>query len=125
MKGIEASFEVEIPGGSTVQLNLLQHEGIKSRNLNMKAKLLTCPQNFADKHGLDKHGLTEACPEGQHRCMQPSAPLSIILGGDLGHIFPKIVESYEDTYGYLALYNCQLSGRLIAMGNQTYPYSAK
>ena len=57
--------------------------------------------------------------------MQPSALLSIILGGDLGHIFPKIVESYEDTYGYLALYNCQLSGRLIAMGNRTYPYSAK
>ena len=69
VKGIEASFEVEIPGGSTVQLNLLQHEGLKTRNMPIKAKLLTCPQNFADKHGLDKHGLTEACPEGQHRCM--------------------------------------------------------
>ena len=49
VKGIEASFEVESLGG-TVQLNLLQHEGLKARNLNMKAKLLTCPQNFADKH---------------------------------------------------------------------------
>ena len=67
VKGIEASFEVEIPGGSTVQLNLLQHEGLKTRNIPIKAKLLTCPQNFADKHGLEKYGLTEACPEGQHR----------------------------------------------------------
>ena len=124
VKGIEASFEVESLGG-TVQLNLLQHEGLKARNLNMKAKLLTCPQNFADKHWLEKHGLTETYPEGQHRYMQPSAPLSIILGGDLGHIHPILKDYFKDQHGYLSLYQDCLSGRTIAMGNCIYPYSAK
>ena len=42
VKGIEASFEVEIPGGGTVQLNLLQHRALESRSMCVKPKLSTC-----------------------------------------------------------------------------------
>ena len=56
VKGIETSFEVELPGGSTVQLNLLQHESLKTRNMPIKEKnyllaLKTLPINT--DFGLD------------------------------------------------------------------------
>ena len=50
VNGIETGFEIEIPEGNTAQLNKLQHKCLKARYLNTKAKLLTCPQNFAEKH---------------------------------------------------------------------------
>ena len=89
----------------------------------IKAKLLTCPQNITDKHGLENHGLTEACPEGQHRCVQQSAPLSIILGVDVGHVHPILQDSFKDQHRYLSLYQDRLSGAKLVAGNCTYPYS--
>ena len=100
VKGIEASFEVEVQGGNTVQLNLISHHGMEARQLQTKPKLLTCSSSFADKHQLQQTGLTETCPKGQHRYMQPHAQLNITLGVDLGHIQPKLVDSFHDTHGY-------------------------
>ena len=125
MKAIEASFEVELPGGKTVQLNLMQHKGLKTMNMPIKAKLITCPENFADKHSLENHGLTETCPNGQHRCVQQSAPLSIILGADVGHVHPILQDSFEDQHGYLSLYQDRLSGAKLVAGNCRYPYSVQ
>ena len=55
--------------------------------------------------------------------MQPQAQLSIILWVNLGHIHPKLVESFEDEHGYLSLYACNLSGSLLTIGNRTWPFS--
>ena len=57
--------------------------------------------------------------------MQQSAPLSIILGGDLGHVYPILQDSFEDQHGYLSLYQDRLSGAKLVAGNRTYPYSVQ
>ena len=59
---IEAAFQVAIPDGEAVQLTLLQHRGLKTRNMKLKAKLLTCPAKVAQANNLKERGLTEACP---------------------------------------------------------------
>ena len=101
--GVEAVFEVAVPGGGRVQPNLLKHMGLEKRTMGLKPKLLTCPVEFADKYSLPNKGLTESCPQGQHRHMRNSSQLSIILRVDIGHIAPEMVETYEDSHGYLAL----------------------
>ena len=115
----------EIPWGGTVQLNLLQHRGLESRSMCVKPKLLTCSSSFTDEHQLQQNGLSETCPEGLNRYLLAPRPLMVVLGIYVGHIHPVIVEPYEDTHGYLALYKCHLSGCLIAMKNFTSPYSPK
>ena len=50
--GVEAAFDVLIPGGETVTLRLLQHTGMELRDLKLKSKLLTCPVSEARKYNL-------------------------------------------------------------------------
>ena len=72
--GVEATFDVAIPGTNTlVQLSLLQHEGLQLRNMKLKAKLLTCSKQFTVKHDLVKQGLTELCSTNQH-CHKGKGP---------------------------------------------------
>ena len=47
--GVEAAFDVLIPGGETVTLRLLQHTGMELRDLKLKNKLLTYSQSFAER----------------------------------------------------------------------------
>ena len=86
--GIEAAFQVAIPDGEVIQLSLLQHMGLQTRNMTLKPKVLTCSAQFAQKHDLKEHGLTEACSRGQHCHMRSQARLSIILGMDMLHWAP-------------------------------------
>ena len=50
--GIEAAFQVAIPDGKVIQLSLLQHMGLQTRNMMLKPKLWTCAAAFAQKHDL-------------------------------------------------------------------------
>ena len=119
--GIEAAFQVAIPDGEVIQLNLLQHTGLQTRNMKLKSKLLTCSSAFSKKHDLGFapcHVKTEACH------MSAPARLSIILGMDVMHLGPTLVDKFQDRHGFLALYACKLSNSLIPMGNCQFPYSA-
>ena len=92
--------------------------------MGLKPKLMTCSKQFVDKYQLQYKGLTEPCPGGQHKHLKPQAQLSIILGVDVMHIAPKLVKSFEDKHGYLALYACGLSDSLVVMGIRKYPLSS-
>ena len=48
--GLEAAFQVIVPGGETVTLRLLQHTGLELRALKLKCKVLTCSEEFANKY---------------------------------------------------------------------------
>ena len=41
VNGLEAGFMVQVPGGETVTLRLLQHSGLELRAHQLKSKLLT------------------------------------------------------------------------------------
>ena len=92
--GVKAAFQVAVPGGEMVTLRLLQHTGLEMRQMKLKSNLLTCSENFANKYGLKRAGLSEPCSNGQHCLMRPKAKLSIILGMDLHHVQPKLVENF-------------------------------
>ena len=123
MHGIEATYQVAIPDGKVIQLILLQHIWLETRNMKLKPKLLTCAAAFAQKHDLGRKGLTEACPRSQDCHMRPQARLSVILGMDVMHVTPQLIEEFRDRHGFLALYACTLSNSLITMSNRQYPYT--
>ena len=47
--GVEAIFQVAVPGGEMVNLRLLQHSGLENRKMKLKPKLVTCSAEFAEK----------------------------------------------------------------------------
>ena len=55
--------------------------------------------------------------------MQPKARLSVILGMDIHQVQPKLIEEFSDTHGFMVLYACSLSSKLILCGNRVYPYT--
>ena len=52
--GLEAPFQLQIPGGEAVTLCLLQHSGLELRALKFKSKILTCSEKFANKYNLER-----------------------------------------------------------------------
>ena len=65
----------------------------------------------------------ERCSHGQSCLKKPPAKLSLILGMDLHHIAPKLVEQFSDKYGFMSVYACSLSQKLIMAGNRMFPYT--
>ena len=55
--------------------------------------------------------------------MQPKARLSVILGMDIHHVRPKLIEEFSDQHGFVSLFACSLSSKLILCGNRVYPYT--
>ena len=118
--GLEAAFQVQVPGGETVTLRLLQHSGLELRAHKLKSKLLTCSEKFASKYNLER---AEPCSNGQSCLKKTPAKLSLILGMDLHHVAPKLVEQFSDKYGFMSVYTCSLSQKLITAGNRMFPYT--
>ena len=65
----------------------------------------------------------EPCSNGQSRVKKPPAKLSLIVGMDLHHVQLKLVEQLKDSHGFMAVYACSLSQKLITEGNRMYPYN--
>ena len=72
--GLEAAFQVVVPGGETVTLRLLQHTGLEFQALKLKSKILTFSKEFANKYDLER---IEPCANGQLCLMKPPAKLSL------------------------------------------------
>ena len=120
--GLEAAFQVQVPEGETVTLRLLQHAGLELRGHKLKSKILTCSTKFASKYNLER---AEPCFNGQSCLKKTPAKLSLILGQDLHHVAPQLVEKFSDKYGSMSIYTCSLSQKLITAGNRMYPYTEK
>ena len=121
--GVEAVFQVAVPGGETVNLRLLQHSGLENRQMKLKPKLVTCSAEFANKYDLKQTKLSEPCSSGQYCVRQPKRRLSVVLGMDIFNIRPKLIDEYSDMHGCMSLYACPLSAKLILCGNRIYPYT--
>ena len=118
--GLEAAFQVQVPGGECVTLRMLQHSGLELRAHKLKSKILTCSKEFASKYNLDE---AEPCAYGQSCLKKPPAKLSLILGQDLHHVAPRLVEQFIDKHGCMSVYACSLSQKLITAGNRMFPYT--
>ena len=86
----------------------------------VKKKILTCSEKFAKKYNLER---AEPCSNGQSCLKKPPAKLSLILGMDLHHVQPKLMEQFYDNPGFMAVNACSLSQKLITAGNRRYPYN--
>ena len=51
--------------------------------------------------------------------------LSLVLGLDLAHIGPVLVDTFSKKHGYIAVLDCPLKGGLLASGNRTWPLTKK
>ena len=118
--GLEAAFQVQVPGGECVTLRMLQHSGLEIRAHKLKSKILTCSREFASKYNLEE---AEPCAQGQSCLKKPPAKLSLILGQDLHHIAPRLVEQFRDEHGCMSVYACSLSQKLLTAGNRIFPYT--
>lgn len=126
-QGQESSFVIEAggEGGQVLQVDLLRHEGLLRRKMKIRSKLLTVGRDFALKHRLQAHGLIPAetgdVLEGNRVAIIPGAPLTVILGQDLFHLQPVVVDSYVDEHGRVDLLHCPLQDKLILCGNRSWP----
>ena len=107
-------------GGETVTLRLLQHSGLEIQTLKLKSKILTCREKLANKYNLER---AEPCSNGQSCLKKPLDKLSLILGMDLHHVQPKLVEQFYESHGFMAVHACSLSQKPLTAGNRMYPYN--
>ena len=49
--------------------------------------------------------------------------LQVVIGMDLAHLGPHVISSYRDEHGFVQVYSCPFSGRLVAAGNRQFPLS--
>ena len=54
LHGLEAAFQVIVPGGDRVNLHLLHHPGLQLQALKLKSKILTSSEEFANKYNLER-----------------------------------------------------------------------
>ena len=66
-------------------------------------------------------------PTNPHNSMYTRQPhrLMLVVGVDLIHLFPQLLDSYHDEHGVVQLHHCFFSGRTVACGNRTYPLAPK
>ena len=110
--GLDAGFVIIVASGERMKINLLCHKGLGRRDITLRPKLLTGSKEFAMKNKLLHQGLTDTCAEdrSKHQFIRPTAKLSIVLSLDLGHLSPKLIDTYQDFYGYLSIFECILDG---------------
>ena len=110
--GLEAAFQVVVPGGETVTLRHLQHTGMELQVLKLKSKILTSSKEFANTYDLER---AESCTMDSQ--VESNSRM------DVHHVQPKLVEKFSDKHGFLGLYACFLTNTLITCGNRIFPYS--
>ena len=122
-QGVMSSFIVEMANGQRLQVDLLKHTGLQTRAMKLRPKLLTVGNQFARKHQLKKHGLTsDICQlEDDKAILINGGKLQGIIGQDLCHLQPTIVDSYTDTHGRVDLWYCSFMDRLLVSGNRSWP----
>jgi hypothetical protein len=124
-QGLQSSFVLEMPEGGALQIDLLRHDGLQKRSFRLKPKLLTVPAPFARLHKLEKQGLVsthENCQfENDKSIIIAGGPLGIILGQDLVHLAPALVDTVSDEHGRVDLWLCPLQDRLLVSGNRSWP----
>jgi hypothetical protein len=125
VEGLECGFNIEVGSGENLRINLLKHDGLGARDVHLRPKVITCAGWFAEKHKLNQAGLTSHCLEEGHeeQHVRSSAKLSIVLGLDLMHIAPKLVDTFTDQHGFMSVYYCSLMPGIVASGNRTFPLS--
>ena len=99
--GLEAAFQVVVLGGEIVTLRLLQHTRLELRALKLKSKILTCSKEIANISDLEG---AEPCANEQRCLMKPPAKWSLILGMDVHHVQPKLVDKFSDKHGFLCFF---------------------
>ena len=124
-QGLQSSFLIEMAGGEPrLQVDLLRHDGMEKRKMKIRPKLLTVNHEFALKHDLLHSGLlvNQGCsfPDND-AIIIPGGHLQIILGQDLVHLAPTMVDSCVDEHGRVDLWWCSMQGRLLCSGNRSWP----
>ena len=126
-KGVQATFTIETGGrgGQQLRIDLLQHSGLFKRKMRTRSKLLTVSDEFAIKHKLEEKGIVTSTQEnilGQNKvALLEGAPLTVILGQDLFHLHPALVDSLVDIHGRVDLHYCALADKLLVSGNRHWP----
>ena len=125
-RGLQSSFIVEMAqGGGKLQIDLLRHDGLERRRMKLRPKLLTVGNDFAIKHNLINSGLVS----NQDDCRFPDdkaliiagGALMVIMGMDLYHLQPTLVDSFSDQHGRIDLWLCPMQDRLLVSGNRSWP----
>ena len=125
--GLIVTFEAIMADGQVRKIEALKHHGLGRAGHKLRAKVLSVPTAFANHWGLEQQGLTQVDPTNPHNSMYTRQPhrLMLVVGVDLIHLFPQLLDSYHDEHGVVQLHHCFFSGRTVACGNRTYPLAPK
>ena len=121
--GLLVGFNVVMASGQVLQLQALKHHGLGKSGTLLRAKVLTVPSAFAAHWKLEQQSVTkpDASNVHNHIYTRQSEKLQLVVGMDLAHLFPTLLDRYRDPHGIVQIFNCGFSGRMVAAGNRTFP----
>ena len=125
--GLLLSFEAVMVDGQVKKIKALKHHGLGESGKMLLAKVLSVPVGFANHWNLEEQSMTRLDPSNPGNALytRQSQRMMLVVGMDLCHHFPQLLDSYRDDHGVVQLHSCPFSGRIIACGNRTFPLSTQ
>ena len=101
--------------GQLIQIQGLRHDGIGRSDTTLCAKVLTVPRHFAENWGSEEAQLTtpDAANPNNHLYTRTSRPLQLVIGMDLAHLAPALIDSYRDEHGFVQLFQCSFDAEIM------------
>ena len=77
------------------------------------------PREFAERWQLEDAQLTapHVADPISHLYTRTPRPLQLVIGMDLAHLAPALLDTYRDQHGFVQLFTCAFASRLVAAGN--------
>ena len=123
--GLMVTFEAIMADGQVKKIEALMHNGLGKSGTMLRSKVLSVPIEFANHWNLEKLEVTKTDPSDPSSALYTRQPqrMLLVVGLDLYHYFPPMLDSYKDKHGLVSLHHCPFSGRILACGNRTFPLS--
>ena len=77
------------------------------------------PWEFAEKWQLEEAQLTtpHVANPSSHLYTRTPRSLQLVIGIDLAHLAPALLDTYRDQHGFVQLFTSAFASRLVAAGN--------
>ena len=125
--GLVVTLEAVMADEQVRKIEALKHHGLGRAGHMLCAKVLSVPTAFASYCSLEQQGVSQVNPTNPDNSMYTRQPhrLMLVIGVDLIHLFPHLLDSYRDSHGVVQLHHCLFSGRTVACGNRTHPLTPR
>ena len=109
--GLMVSFDAIMADGQVTNLEALMHNGLAKSGTMLWSKVLSVPVAFANHWNLEQLEVFKPDPSDSSSALYTRQPqqMLLVIGLDLYHLFPPMVDAYRDKHGMVSLHQCPFS----------------